>query len=121
MRERELERIMRDFYHQRFNILVCTTIVESGIDVPTANTIIIDRADKLGLRCFFVIESPKELELLIDRLDAASSNGEAPGAEELGTVAPSEITELEDPKAEGANSVTAMGQALPSSARNGRQ
>ena len=49
MRERDLERIMRDFYHQRFNILVCTTIVESGIDVPTANTIIIDRADKLGL------------------------------------------------------------------------
>jgi transcription-repair coupling factor (superfamily II helicase) len=49
MRERELEAIMRDFYHQRFNILVCTTIVESGIDVPTANTIIIDRADKLGL------------------------------------------------------------------------
>jgi transcription-repair coupling factor (superfamily II helicase) len=40
---------MRDFYHQRFNILVCTTIVESGIDVPTANTIVIDRADKLGL------------------------------------------------------------------------
>jgi len=49
MRERELEAIMRDFYHQRFNILVCTTIVESGIDVPTANTIIINRADKLGL------------------------------------------------------------------------
>ena len=49
MRERELERIMRDFYHQRFNILVCTTIVESGIDVPTANTIIMNRADKLGL------------------------------------------------------------------------
>ncbi len=49
MRERELERIMRDFYHQRFNVLVCTTIVESGIDVPTANTIIINRADKLGL------------------------------------------------------------------------
>ena len=49
MRERELERIMRDFYHQRFNILVCTTIIESGIDVPTANTIVIDRADKLGL------------------------------------------------------------------------
>jgi transcription-repair coupling factor (superfamily II helicase) len=49
MRERELERIMRDFYHQRFNILVCTTIIESGIDVPTANTMIIDRADKLGL------------------------------------------------------------------------
>ncbi|MDF1589866.1 MAG: helicase-related protein, partial [Gammaproteobacteria bacterium] len=49
MRERELESIMRDFYHQRFNILVCTTIVESGIDVPSANTIIINRADKLGL------------------------------------------------------------------------
>jgi transcription-repair coupling factor (superfamily II helicase) len=49
MRERELESIMRDFYHQRFNILVCTTIVESGIDVPSANTIVINRADKLGL------------------------------------------------------------------------
>ena len=49
MRERELERIMTDFYHQRFNVLVCTTIVETGIDVPTANTIIMDRADHLGL------------------------------------------------------------------------
>lgn len=49
MRERALEEIMRDFYHQRFNILVCTTIVESGIDIPTANTILINRADKLGL------------------------------------------------------------------------
>jgi len=49
MRESELESAMVDFYHQRFNILVCTTIVESGIDVPTANTIIIHRADKLGL------------------------------------------------------------------------
>ncbi len=49
MRERELEHIMRDFYHQRFNILVSTTIIESGIDIPTANTIIINRADKLGL------------------------------------------------------------------------
>ncbi|MEI6412760.1 MAG: transcription-repair coupling factor [Pseudomonadota bacterium] len=49
MRERELERIMRDFYHQRFNLLVCTTIIESGIDVPSANTMIIHRADKLGL------------------------------------------------------------------------
>ena len=49
MREKELERIMSDFYHQRFNVLVCTTIIETGIDVPTANTIIIDRADKLGL------------------------------------------------------------------------
>ncbi len=49
MRERELEQIMLDFYHQRCNLLLCTTIVESGIDVPAANTIIIDRADKLGL------------------------------------------------------------------------
>ena len=49
MHERELERVMLDFYHQRFNILVCTTIVESGIDVPSANTIIINRADRLGL------------------------------------------------------------------------
>lgn len=49
MRERELEQVMSDFYHRRFNVLVCTTIVESGIDVPSANTIIINRADKLGL------------------------------------------------------------------------
>ena len=49
MRERELERVMSDFYHQRFNVLVCTTIIETGIDVPSANTIIMDRADHLGL------------------------------------------------------------------------
>ncbi len=49
MPERELERVMRDFYHQRFNLLLCTTIIETGIDVPTANTIIIHRADKFGL------------------------------------------------------------------------
>ncbi|MFP5306957.1 MAG: transcription-repair coupling factor [Gammaproteobacteria bacterium] len=49
MRERELEQVMLDFYHQRFNVLVCTTIIESGIDVPTANTIVIDRADQFGL------------------------------------------------------------------------
>lgn len=49
MRERELEAVMSDFYHKRFNILVCTTIIETGIDVPTANTIIIERADKFGL------------------------------------------------------------------------
>ncbi len=49
MRERELERVMSDFYHQRFNVLVCTTIIETGIDVPTANTIIMNRADRLGL------------------------------------------------------------------------
>lgn len=49
MRERELEQIMSDFYHQRFNVLVCTTIIETGIDIPSANTIIMDRADHLGL------------------------------------------------------------------------
>ncbi len=49
MPERELERIMLDFYHQRFNVLLCTTIIESGIDVPSANTIIIHRADLFGL------------------------------------------------------------------------
>lgn len=49
MRERDLERVMSDFYHKRFNIMVCTTIIETGIDIPSANTIIIDRADKFGL------------------------------------------------------------------------
>ncbi len=49
MRERDLEQVMLDFYHQRCNLLVCTTIIESGIDVPSANTILINRADKLGL------------------------------------------------------------------------
>ena len=49
MRERELEQVMSDFYHQRFNVLLCSTIIETGIDVPSANTIIMDRADKLGL------------------------------------------------------------------------
>ncbi|SMF31300.1 transcription-repair coupling factor [Alteromonadaceae bacterium Bs31] len=49
MRERELEAVMSDFYHKRHNVLMCTTIIETGIDVPSANTIVIDRADKLGL------------------------------------------------------------------------
>jgi len=49
MQEKQLEQVMLDFYHQRFNILVATTIIESGIDVPTANTIIINKADRLGL------------------------------------------------------------------------
>ncbi len=49
MRERDLEQLMVDFYHRRFNVLVCTTIIESGIDVPTANTIMINRADHMGL------------------------------------------------------------------------
>ena len=47
--ERELERVMQDFYHQRFNLLICTTIIESGIDIPSANTIIINRADRMGM------------------------------------------------------------------------
>jgi transcription-repair coupling factor (superfamily II helicase) len=49
MRERDLERVMSDFYHQRFNLLVCTTIIETGIDIPSANTIVINRADRFGL------------------------------------------------------------------------
>jgi transcription-repair coupling factor (superfamily II helicase) len=49
MAERELEHVMRDFYQQRINLLLCSTIIETGIDVPTANTIIIDRADRFGL------------------------------------------------------------------------
>ena len=49
MKEKDLEQVMLDFYHHRCNLLVCTTIIESGIDVPTANTIFINRADKLGL------------------------------------------------------------------------
>ena len=49
MGERELEHVMREFYAQRVNLLVCSTIIETGIDVPTANTIIIDRADRFGL------------------------------------------------------------------------
>ncbi|HEU4618449.1 MAG TPA: transcription-repair coupling factor [Gammaproteobacteria bacterium] len=49
MSEHALEEVMLDFYHRRFNVLLCTTIIESGIDIPTANTIIITRADKLGL------------------------------------------------------------------------
>ncbi len=49
MREKELEHVMQQFYHKQYNVLVCSTIIETGIDVPNANTIIIERADKLGL------------------------------------------------------------------------
>ncbi|WP_374439551.1 transcription-repair coupling factor [Pseudomonas panipatensis] len=49
MHERDLERVMSDFYHKRFNVLVASTIIETGIDVPSANTILIERADKFGL------------------------------------------------------------------------
>jgi len=50
MPERELEQVMLDFHRQRFNVLVCTTIIESGIDIPSANTMIINRADRLVCR-----------------------------------------------------------------------
>lgn len=49
MRERDLEHVMRDFYQQRFNVLLCTTIIETGIDIPTANTIVINKAERFGL------------------------------------------------------------------------
>jgi transcription-repair coupling factor (superfamily II helicase) len=49
MHERELERVMSEFYHRHYNVLVCSTIIESGIDIPTANTIVINRADKFGI------------------------------------------------------------------------
>ena len=94
MAERQLEQIMLDFYHQRFNILISTTIIESGIDIPTANTIIINRADKLGLaqlhqlrgrvgrshhRAYaYCIVPPKSLMSAdaMKRLDAFGSSGE---------------------------------------------
>jgi transcription-repair coupling factor (superfamily II helicase) len=91
MPERELEQVMQDFYHRRFNVLVCTTIIETGIDIPTANTIIINRADKFGLaqlyqlrgrvgrshhRAYaYLITPPKKTitEDAIKRLDALSA------------------------------------------------
>lgn len=91
LRETQLERVMSDFYHQRFNVLVCTTIIETGIDVPSANTIIIDRADKFGLAQLhqlrgrvgrshhqayaYLMTPPKELMTAdaIKRLDAFTS------------------------------------------------
>ena len=94
MPERELERIMLDFYHQRFNVLLATTIIESGIDVPSANTIIINRADKLGLaqlhqlrgrvgrshhRAYaYLIVPPKTLMThdAVKRLEAIEASGE---------------------------------------------
>ena len=94
MPERELEQIMLDFYHQRFNVLLSTTIIESGIDIPSANTIIINRADKLGLaqlhqlrgrvgrshhRAYaYLIVPPKKLmsKDAIKRLDALEASGD---------------------------------------------
>lgn len=94
MRERELEQVMLDFYHQRFNVLVSTTIIESGIDVPTANTMLIDRADNLGLaqlhqlrgrvgrshhRAYAYLLVPSKRNLSVDaqkRLDAIETLGD---------------------------------------------
>ena len=94
MRERQLEQVMLDFYHQRFDILVCSTIIESGIDVPTANTILIDRADHLGLaqlhqlrgrvgrshhRAYAYLLVPSKRALSVDaqkRLDAIETLGD---------------------------------------------
>lgn len=91
MAERELEVAMLDFYRQRYNVLVCTTIIESGIDVPSANTIIINRADRFGLsqlhqlrgrvgrshhRAFAYLVVPPKKQITADaqkRLDAISS------------------------------------------------
>ncbi len=91
MPERELEAVMLDFYQRRFNMLLCTTIVESGLDIPVANTIIINRADKFGLaqlhqlrgrvgrshhRAFAYLISPHKNNLTTDaskRLEAISS------------------------------------------------
>jgi transcription-repair coupling factor (superfamily II helicase) len=94
MHGKELERIMLDFYHQRFNVLLSTTIIESGIDIPSANTIIINRADKLGLAALhqlrgrvgrshhrayaYLIVPPKAVMTAdaIKRLDAIEAAGE---------------------------------------------
>ena len=91
MPERKLEKIMLDFYRQRYNVLVCTTIIENGIDVPTANTIIVNRADKFGLsqlhqlrgrvgrshhRAYAYLVVPEERSMTRDarkRLDAIAS------------------------------------------------
>jgi transcription-repair coupling factor (superfamily II helicase) len=94
MHGNELERIMLDFYHQRFNVLLSTTIIESGIDIPSANTIIINRADKLGIAALhqlrgrvgrshhrayaYLIVPPKAVMTTdaIKRLDAIEAAGE---------------------------------------------
>ncbi|PCJ50015.1 MAG: transcription-repair coupling factor [Gammaproteobacteria bacterium] len=94
MPEKRLEQIMQDFHHQRFNVLVCSTIIETGIDVPSANTIIMERADKLGLAqmhqlrgrvgrshhqayAFMLTPPPKQLSKdAAARLDAIASLGD---------------------------------------------
>ena len=94
MHKRELEQVMSDFYHRRLNVLVCTTIIETGLDVPNANTIIIERADKFGLAqlhqlrgrvgrshrqayAFLLTPHPKAMTRdAIKRLDAIEASGE---------------------------------------------
>ena len=63
---------MLDFYHRRFNVLVCTTIIESGIDVPTANTIIIDRADRFGLAQIHQLRGHASAARIIERMPTSS-------------------------------------------------
>ena len=93
MHERDLERVMSEFYHRHSNVLVCSTIIESGIDIPTANTIIINRADKFGIaqlhqlrgrvgrshhQAYAYLLVPPEFEITADaqkRLDAIASLG----------------------------------------------
>lgn len=97
MRKHELEHVMADFYHRRCNVLICSTIIESGLDIPNANTIIIERADKFGLaqlhqlrgrvgrsarQAYAYLLTPEEAAMTIDarkRLDAIES------ADELGS------------------------------------
>lgn len=94
MRKVELERVMSDFYHRRCNVLICSTIIESGIDIPNANTIVIERADKFGLaqlhqlrgrvgrstrQAYAYLLTPEESAMTVDakkRLDAIESAGE---------------------------------------------
>ncbi|MBF0283044.1 MAG: transcription-repair coupling factor [Magnetococcales bacterium] len=94
MRENQLEKVMLSFYHQEFNVLVCTTIIENGVDIPSANTIIIDRADRFGLAqlhqlrgrvgrskhrgyAYFLIPHPQRLsEDARKRLDAVETLGD---------------------------------------------
>ncbi|MCY3884099.1 MAG: transcription-repair coupling factor, partial [Gammaproteobacteria bacterium] len=94
MRKTELERVMSDFYHRRCNVLICSTIIESGIDIPNANTIVIERADKFGLaqlhqlrgrvgrstrQAYAYLLTPEESVMTVDarkRLDAIESAGE---------------------------------------------
>ena len=94
MRKLELERVMSDFYHRRCNVLLCSTIIESGLDIPNANTIIVERADKFGLaqlhqlrgrvgrstrQAYAYLLTPDQAAITVDarkRLDAIESSGE---------------------------------------------